>query len=299
MQVEYDFVPNRVVVPPNTYLHFQWTGSDYNPRRGCNDGNGGPPDPNDFISSANADQNSRADRSNAVLVDALADTIPMDVVGVPQGLVAAQAQAAFADTELRAMNAMLSNAPCYSCEPSIGSGCWHSSFSSSLAGHVYADTSSLSTKPPATDQAALCYDQLMKLAFLNQDQDEGSLQLRRSRKCLTEQGGWVGLIWRHVSRALSTMVLTVMLPCVAVRAERHQQPGRAAQPPSELRQHQRQALPILRWRLDEGQSGLDVTNSTPALLTVQSIGACSCCARESTPLAARATTTSRTATRNC
>ena len=44
-------------------VHFQWTGSDYNPRRGCNNGEGGPPDPNTVDG---AKQNARADRSNIV-----------------------------------------------------------------------------------------------------------------------------------------------------------------------------------------------------------------------------------------
>jgi hypothetical protein len=79
--VEYDFVPNELALDPGQYIHFQWTGSDYNPRRGCNDGNGGPPDPNDFISSANANQNSRADRSNVIFLDALGDTLPTDYLG--------------------------------------------------------------------------------------------------------------------------------------------------------------------------------------------------------------------------
>jgi hypothetical protein len=47
--VEYDFVPNRLAVDSNDYVHFQWTGSDYNPRRGCNNGEGGPPDPNEYV----------------------------------------------------------------------------------------------------------------------------------------------------------------------------------------------------------------------------------------------------------
>ena len=42
--VEYDFVPNVIAAKEGDYVHFQWTGSDYNPRRGCNDGEGGPPD---------------------------------------------------------------------------------------------------------------------------------------------------------------------------------------------------------------------------------------------------------------
>lgn len=77
--VEYDYVPNVVKLvsspkgandyPLNTVLDFQWTGSDYNPRRGCNDAEGGP-----YVNDQNigkrltaattgTNQNSRADRN--------------------------------------------------------------------------------------------------------------------------------------------------------------------------------------------------------------------------------------------
>ena len=39
--VEYDFVPNALALGTKDMIHFQWTGSDYNPRRGCNNGEGG------------------------------------------------------------------------------------------------------------------------------------------------------------------------------------------------------------------------------------------------------------------
>lgn len=39
--VEYDFVPNMLALSTKDMIHFQWTGSDYNPRRGCNDATGG------------------------------------------------------------------------------------------------------------------------------------------------------------------------------------------------------------------------------------------------------------------
>merc|ERR1712078_674996 len=44
--VEYDFFPKHLVVAENSQVHIQWTGSDYNPQRGCNNGEGGPPDCN-------------------------------------------------------------------------------------------------------------------------------------------------------------------------------------------------------------------------------------------------------------
>jgi hypothetical protein len=58
---EYAFVPNNLEVSSSDYVHFQWTGSDYNPARNPNDGEGGPKDP--------VDQQTRADRSNVVQLD--------------------------------------------------------------------------------------------------------------------------------------------------------------------------------------------------------------------------------------
>ena len=85
--VEYDFVPNQVSLTENDIVHFQWTGSDYNPRRGCNDAEGGPPDPNDFRTAANANDNSRADRSNVVILNTMAENVPMDMLGYSQACV--------------------------------------------------------------------------------------------------------------------------------------------------------------------------------------------------------------------
>eukprot|EP00697_Spironema_sp_BW2_P016099 gnl/Spiro4/7201_TR3753_c0_g1_i1.p1 gnl/Spiro4/7201_TR3753_c0_g1~~gnl/Spiro4/7201_TR3753_c0_g1_i1.p1 ORF type:complete len:712 (+),score=168.93 gnl/Spiro4/7201_TR3753_c0_g1_i1:30-2138(+) len=73
--VEYDFVPNSLYINPGDYVHFQWTGSDYNPRRGCNNGEGGPPDKADN----NPALNSRADRSNVIEIVADSDSFPADV----------------------------------------------------------------------------------------------------------------------------------------------------------------------------------------------------------------------------
>jgi len=84
--VEYDFIPNRVVAQvcdtpsancPTTVLDLQWTGSDYNPRRGCNDGEGGPytGDRNvlkDLKQNNNvqgSNQNSRTDRMSMIEVE--------------------------------------------------------------------------------------------------------------------------------------------------------------------------------------------------------------------------------------
>lgn len=83
--VEYNFVPDQVALNPGQFIHFQWTGSDYNPRRGCNDAEGGPPDANTFVDATNANQNSRADRSNLIFIDSLAETLPTDMLGKNTG----------------------------------------------------------------------------------------------------------------------------------------------------------------------------------------------------------------------
>lgn len=70
--VEYDLIPNQVNIPQaekaNTVLQFQWLGSDYNPRRGCNDGEGGPYRGDNNVANGltantqGSNQNSRMDR---------------------------------------------------------------------------------------------------------------------------------------------------------------------------------------------------------------------------------------------
>jgi len=57
--VEYDFVPQILDVNGGDLIHFQWTGSDYNPNRTPNDAEGGPED------KANPGTY-RADRNNIV-----------------------------------------------------------------------------------------------------------------------------------------------------------------------------------------------------------------------------------------
>merc|ERR1719238_674014 len=69
---EDDFVPNDMNLNLNDMVHFQWTGSDYNPRRGCNDAEGGPPD-------GNPNHNSRADRSNLIEMTDMDMNFPRDV----------------------------------------------------------------------------------------------------------------------------------------------------------------------------------------------------------------------------
>eukprot|EP00002_Diphylleia_rotans_P005128 TRINITY_DN141_c0_g1_i1.p1 TRINITY_DN141_c0_g1~~TRINITY_DN141_c0_g1_i1.p1 ORF type:complete len:680 (-),score=72.00 TRINITY_DN141_c0_g1_i1:242-2281(-) len=60
--IEYQFVPQDLAATEGDYLHFQWAGSDYNPDRRPNNGEGGPVDP---VGGNNAQ---RADRSNVVPV---------------------------------------------------------------------------------------------------------------------------------------------------------------------------------------------------------------------------------------
>ena len=80
--VEYDFAPNQLTLGTGDQVHAQWTGSDYNPQRGCNNGEGGPPDcqgcapfSQQAINAAN--QNSRADRANLVFTDAVGYNAPL------------------------------------------------------------------------------------------------------------------------------------------------------------------------------------------------------------------------------
>jgi len=80
--VEYDFAPAQLTLGVGDQVHAQWTGSDYNPQRGCNNGEGGPPDcqgcdpfSQQAINAAN--QNSRADRANLVFTDAVGYNAPL------------------------------------------------------------------------------------------------------------------------------------------------------------------------------------------------------------------------------
>ena len=107
--VEYDFVPNALALTTNDMVHFQWQGSDYNPRRGCNNGEGGPPDLNTYVDDSNAADNSRADRSNVVFMNHMGNNIPRNYAGYN-----------LSDTTLDrntklilSKNAILSDAVCY------------------------------------------------------------------------------------------------------------------------------------------------------------------------------------------
>jgi hypothetical protein len=151
--VEYDFAPNALKLGSNDMIHFQWTGSDYNPRRGCNNGEGGPPDPNDYVSSANANFNSRADRSNLVFQDAMSKHTPKDYLGYEL-----DADLTLEEKIALEKMAVLLNAPCYD---------------------------------PATDSANqdvkdTCYELMVRLSYLNQQKDLGALVMRQGMECLTE-----------------------------------------------------------------------------------------------------------------
>ena len=148
--VEYDFVPNALALDTNDMVHFQWTGSDYNPRRGCNDAAGGPPDLNTYSTDANANENPRADRSNVVFTYHMGNNVPKNYLGYD-----IEANMTYAEQASTAMATVLENAPCYA--------------------------------PGVSDPSAAkpCYDAMMRLAYLNQQSDSGSLILRTSKPCLT------------------------------------------------------------------------------------------------------------------
>jgi hypothetical protein len=148
--VEYDFVPNSLALGTNDMVHFQWTGSDYNPRRGCNDATGGPPDLNLFTTNPNA-ENPRADRSNVMFTYHMGNNVPMDYLGYPHD----DANMTYADKRSMANMTVLSNVPCY--DPAV-------------------DTQ---------DTANACYQSVMRMAYLNQQSDSGSLLLRQGMNCLT------------------------------------------------------------------------------------------------------------------
>jgi hypothetical protein len=149
--VEYDFVPNSLALSPGDVVHFQWTGSDYNPRRGCNDAEGGPPDPNDFVSSSQF--NSRADRSNIVFLNSMAENAPMDYISYT----------AYTDDD--------------KIDPLKGE---YDFKVANMIENLYNNT-------PCPVNHGDCFEQVMRLAYLNQQSDLGSLGLRRGQPCLTQE----------------------------------------------------------------------------------------------------------------
>lgn len=93
--VEYDFFPKELIVDEGSQVHIQWTGSDYNPQRGCNNGEGGPPDCQGCTTLAQANQaanqNSRADRTNLVPMGSAGRNLPTGAKGVAVDLYDASA----------------------------------------------------------------------------------------------------------------------------------------------------------------------------------------------------------------
>merc|ERR1711997_1214265 len=97
--VEYNLIPDNIefadeAAAANTVLQFQWTGTDYNPRRGCNDGEGGPyvnGDANVAQALANngntqgSNQNSRMDRMTLLPVVDNRKNYPMSYTGGANG----------------------------------------------------------------------------------------------------------------------------------------------------------------------------------------------------------------------
>mmetsp|Transcript_3376 Transcript_3376/g.3774 ORF Transcript_3376/g.3774 Transcript_3376/m.3774 type:complete len:792 (-) Transcript_3376:168-2543(-) len=69
--VEYDFVPSHLTCVTGESVHVQWTGSDYNPNRNGNNGEGGPVDP------VNMGNTLRTDRSNLVQMAGPGDNHPL------------------------------------------------------------------------------------------------------------------------------------------------------------------------------------------------------------------------------
>jgi hypothetical protein len=151
--VEYDFIPNSVKLTKNDIIHFQWTGSDYNPRRGCNNGEGGPPDPNTFSTAANANRASRADRSNLVFTDYMANNVPRDYIGYDLA-----SAAAYNKSERDYYDTLLKFSPCAN-----------------------------DSKPNYDYDNLKCANQTDRLAHLDQFYDLASIVLRNDQQCLTEE----------------------------------------------------------------------------------------------------------------
>eukprot|EP00298_Acanthocystis_sp_HF-20_P009224 c18180_g1_i1.p1 GENE.c18180_g1_i1~~c18180_g1_i1.p1 ORF type:complete len:728 (-),score=233.95 c18180_g1_i1:67-2211(-) len=70
--VEYDFAPADLALESEDCVHIQWIGSDYNPDRNPNNGEGGPPNPNNV-------NEAKADRSNFVQMADASRNFPLKV----------------------------------------------------------------------------------------------------------------------------------------------------------------------------------------------------------------------------
>merc|ERR1719273_1609785 len=97
--VEYNLIPENIefadeAAAAECILQFQWTGSDYNPRRGCNDGEGGPYVNGDAAvgqalannpNTQGSNQNSRMDRMTLLPVVDNRKNYPMSYTGGANG----------------------------------------------------------------------------------------------------------------------------------------------------------------------------------------------------------------------
>ena len=110
---------------------------------------GGLDAPDNVVVDSSGD-NSRADRSNIVFMNTMSENIPMDMLGFTDMTAVVND---YAGSKTLSMAATLSHVPC-------------------AGGDAVAD--------------ADCWQQIHRLAYLNQQSDGGSLVLRRDKKCLTE-----------------------------------------------------------------------------------------------------------------
>jgi hypothetical protein len=99
----------------------------------------------------NADLNARADRSNVIFTSEMGNNLPKDYIGYSSSI----SDLTWQQQVDLSTATVLANAPCYN--PAIDSS--------------------------ATAQA--CYNTIMRLAYLNQESDIGSLVLREGYNCLT------------------------------------------------------------------------------------------------------------------
>ena len=148
--VEYDFVPNNLVLGKHDMIRFQWTGSDYNPRRGCNNGEGGPL--TQTLTRLMPMLTRILEQIDPTLCSLIRPLITCPEITPDTG---SESTLNYEEKVALAKKTVLADAPCYD---------------------------------PATDSdktATQCYDTVMRLAFLNQQLDGGSLVLRGGKNCLT------------------------------------------------------------------------------------------------------------------
>lgn len=149
----------------NDIIHFQWTGSDYNPRRGCNDATGGPPDLNTYSTAANANINTRADRSNIIFTNHMGNNAPKDYLGN--------------------MSSSYVTPTVAGIDPEYESK-YYSSMNAVLDDNNYVSGVPCATSSDTMDDKKSCFAAIRRLAYLNQQSDKLSLSLRSNLPCLTE-----------------------------------------------------------------------------------------------------------------